>query len=59
MCFSSSVGIDGLAVNGLLLVIEAFVVFFDHFFLILFLQRKANRKRDNTDDNKNVTKVCQ
>jgi hypothetical protein len=59
MCFSSSVGIDGLAVNGLLLVIEAFVVFFDHFFLILFLQRKANCKRDNTDDNKNVTKVCQ
>jgi hypothetical protein len=59
MCFSASAGIDGLAINGLLLAIEAFVVFFDHFFLILFLQREANCKRDNTDDNKNVTKIYQ
>jgi hypothetical protein len=37
MCFSASVGIDGSTINGLLLVVEAFDVLFDHFFLILFL----------------------
>jgi hypothetical protein len=59
MCFSASAVIDDLTVNGLLLVVEVFTVFFDHFFLILFLQEKANCKRDNTDKSKNVTKVCQ
>jgi hypothetical protein len=37
MCFSASAVIDGPIVNGLLLVVEAFAVVFDHFFLILFL----------------------
>jgi hypothetical protein len=37
MCFSASTVIDGPTVNGLLLVVEAFAVVFDHFFLILFL----------------------
>jgi hypothetical protein len=32
---------------------------FDHFFHILFLQREANCKRDNTDNHKNAIKVCQ
>jgi hypothetical protein len=59
MCFFASIGIDCLVVNGLLLVVEAFTVFFDHLFLILFLQREANCKRDNTDNSENVTKVCQ
>jgi hypothetical protein len=59
MFFSASAVIDGLTVNGLLLIVEAFAVFFYHFFLILFLQGEANCKRDNTDDSENVTKVCQ
>jgi hypothetical protein len=59
MRFSASVVIDGSTVNGLLLIVEAFVVFFYHFVLILFLQREANCKHDNTDNSKNVTKVCQ
>jgi hypothetical protein len=59
MCFSPSVVIDNPIVNGLLLVVEAFTIFFDHFFLILFLQREANCKRDNTDNSENVTKVYQ
>jgi hypothetical protein len=58
MCFSASAVIDGSAVNGHL-VVEAFTVFFYHFFLILFLQRETNCKRDNTDNSENVTKVCQ
>jgi hypothetical protein len=37
VCFSASTVIDGLIVNGLLLVVEAFVVFFHYFFLIFFL----------------------
>jgi hypothetical protein len=37
MCFSFSTVIDGPIVNGLLLIVEAFDVFFDHFFLLLFL----------------------
>jgi hypothetical protein len=37
ICFSISAIIDGPTINGLLLVVEAFTVFFDHFFLILFL----------------------
>jgi hypothetical protein len=49
MCFFTSVGIDGPTVNGLVLPVEAFIVSFDHFFLILFLQREANYKCDNTD----------
>jgi hypothetical protein len=39
MCFSTFVVIDGSVINGLLLVVEAFAMFFVHFFLILFLQR--------------------
>jgi hypothetical protein len=58
MCFSTSAIIDGPVVNGLLLVVEAFAVFFNHFFLILFLQRETNRKRDNIDNGENVRKVC-
>jgi hypothetical protein len=59
MCFSASAVIDGPVINGLILVVEAFTVFFDHFLLILFLQVEANYKHDNTDNSKNVTKVCQ
>jgi hypothetical protein len=59
MCFPASAGIDDLAINGLLLVVEAFFVLFEHFFLILFLQGEANCKRDNTGNSENVTKVCQ
>jgi hypothetical protein len=59
MCFSTFVGIDGLAVNGLILVVEAIAILFDHFFLILLLQRESNCKCDNTDNSENVTKVCQ
>jgi hypothetical protein len=59
LCFSTSAVIDGQAINGLLLVVEAFAVFFHHYFLILLLQVEANYKRDNTDNSENVTKVCQ
>jgi hypothetical protein len=59
MCFFASTIIDDPVVNGLLLVVEVFTVFFDHFFLILFLQGESNYKHDNTDKSKNVTKVCQ
>jgi hypothetical protein len=59
MCFSTSAGIDGPSINELVLIVEAFAVLFDHFFLILFLQIEANYKRDNTDNNENVTKVFQ
>jgi hypothetical protein len=59
MCFSASTSIDGLAINGLILPVKAFTISFDHFVLILFLQREANCKCDNTDNNKNATKVCQ
>jgi hypothetical protein len=37
MCFSTSAVIHGPTVNGLLLVVEVLIVFFDHFFLIHFL----------------------
>jgi hypothetical protein len=50
MCFFASAVIDGLSVNGLLLVVEVFTVFFYHFFLILFLQEEENYKCDNTDN---------
>jgi hypothetical protein len=59
MCFSASGVIDGPTINELLLVVEAFTVFFDHFFLILLLQSEASCKRDNIDNSENVTKVCQ
>jgi hypothetical protein len=59
VCFSASTVIDGPTVNGLLLIIEAFSMFFDHFFLILFMQREVNCKHDNTNNSENVTKVCQ
>jgi hypothetical protein len=59
MCFSASSIIDGPNVNGLLLIVEAFTIFFDHFFLILFLQGEAYCKQDNTNKSENVTKVYQ
>jgi hypothetical protein len=59
MCFSTSTGIDNLTVNGLVLPVEDFTVSFDHFVLILFLQREVNCKCDNTNNNENVTKVYQ
>jgi hypothetical protein len=58
MYFSASAAIGDPTINGLLLVVEVFTVFFDHFLLILFLQ-EVNCKRDNTDKSKNITKVCQ
>jgi hypothetical protein len=57
MCLAASTITDGLAINGLLLVLEVFAKFFGQFFLILFLQGEANYKRDNTDNSENVTKV--
>jgi hypothetical protein len=51
MCFS--------ATTVLLLIVEAFIMFFDNFFLILFMQREVNCKCDNTDNSENVTKVYQ
>jgi hypothetical protein len=59
MCFFASAGIDGPTVNGLVLPVEAFTILFDHFFLILFLQREANCKCDNTDNNENTITVRQ
>jgi hypothetical protein len=59
MCFSASAVIDGPAINGLLLVVEAFAIFFHNYFLIFFLQGEANCKRDNIDNSENVTNVCQ
>jgi hypothetical protein len=50
MCFSASTIIDDPAINGLLLVVEVFAMFFHHFFLLLFLQGEANCKCDNTDN---------
>jgi hypothetical protein len=58
ICFSAFAVIDGPTVNGLLLIVEAFTVFFDHFFLIFFLQEETNYKCDNTDNSKDVIKVC-
>jgi hypothetical protein len=58
MCFSASAVIDDPTVNELLLVVEVFTMFFDHFFLILFLLGEVNCKRDNTNNSENVTKVC-
>jgi hypothetical protein len=59
MCFSASTDIDNRIVNGLVLLVEAFTVHFDHFFHKLFLQREGNCKRDNTNNDKNATNVCQ
>jgi hypothetical protein len=59
MCFSTSTGIDGPTINGLVLPVKAFTMLFDHFVLILFLQREAKCKCDNTDNNENAIKVCQ
>jgi hypothetical protein len=59
MCFFTSGGIDNLAINGLILPVEAFTMPFDHFILILFLQREANCKLDNTVNSENATKVHQ
>jgi hypothetical protein len=59
MCFFASTVIDSPAVYGLLLIVEAFAMFFDHFFLILFLQREANCKHNNIDNSENETKVHQ
>jgi hypothetical protein len=41
MCFSASTVIDGPTINGHLIVVEAFAVFFHHFFLILFSVRRS------------------
>jgi hypothetical protein len=57
MCFSASAGINNPAINGLILPVETFTVLLDHFVLILFLQREANYKCDNTDNSENATKV--
>jgi hypothetical protein len=59
MWFSASAVIDGLTINGLLIIVEAFAMFFHHFFLIFFLQGEANCKCDNTDNSENVIKVWQ
>jgi hypothetical protein len=59
MCFSTPTDIDNLAVNGLILPIEVLTMLFDHFVLILFLQREGNCRCDNTNNSENVTKVCQ
>jgi hypothetical protein len=56
MFFSASAVTYGPTVNGLLLVVEAFTVFFDHFFLILFLQREGNCKCDNTNNSEKCNK---
>jgi hypothetical protein len=58
MCFCASTGIDGPTVNGVLLPVDVFAVLFDHFFLIIFLQKEANCKHDNNNTNENATKVC-
>jgi hypothetical protein len=59
MCFSTSAGVDSMAINGLVLPVEAFTMLLDHFFLILFLQIEANYKRDNINNSENATKVYQ
>jgi hypothetical protein len=59
MCFSTSVGIDSLAINELVLPVEVFTMLLDHFILILVLQRETNYKHDNTDNSKNTAKVYQ
>jgi hypothetical protein len=59
MCFFASAVIDGPTVNGILLIVESFTVFFHHFFLIFFLQGESNCKCDNTDNSENVTKIWQ
>jgi hypothetical protein len=59
MCFFASASIDGPTLNGLVILVEAFTMLFYHLFLILFVQREANCKHDNTDNNQNATKVCQ
>jgi hypothetical protein len=59
MCFSTSAGIDDLTINEIVFLVEAFTILFDHFFLILFLQREVNCKQYNIDNSENATKVCQ
>jgi hypothetical protein len=59
MCFFASTVIDGPTVNGVLVVVEAFTMFFHNLFLILFLHGEGNCKRDNVDNSENVTKVWQ
>jgi hypothetical protein len=59
MYFFASTSIDSLTVNRLILPIKAFTMLLDDFILILFLQTKANCKRDNTSNSENATKVYQ
>jgi hypothetical protein len=59
MYFFASTSIDSLTVNRLILPIKAFTMLLDDFILILFLQTKANCKRDNTSFCENATKVYQ
>jgi hypothetical protein len=40
MCFSTSAGIDNLAINGFILLVEAFIVLLDHFSLYFFYKQK-------------------
>jgi hypothetical protein len=54
VCFSASAGIDGLTINGSFRQPNPSLCCLT----ILFLQREANCKRDNTDNNENATKVC-
>jgi hypothetical protein len=57
MCFFTSIGIDSLAINGIVLPVEAFTVLLIHFILILFLKIKTNCKRNNNNNSRNATKV--
>jgi hypothetical protein len=59
MYFFASTSIDSLTVNRLILPIKAFTMLLDDFILILFLQTKANCKRDNISNSENATKVYQ
>jgi hypothetical protein len=59
MYFYASADIDILAVNGLILPVEAFTVLLDHFVFIHFLQIEANCKYDNINNSENAIKVYQ
>jgi hypothetical protein len=59
MCFFTSIGIENIVVNGLILPVELFSILLDHFLLILILQREATRKYDNIDNSENTIKVYQ
>jgi hypothetical protein len=56
---STSIGIDNLVVNGLILLVEAFTVLLDHFIFIFSPQTEANCKCDNTNNSENAIKLYQ